>query len=156
MTLIARRIIACPVRSATEVWNIIIDLIAPQQDSPARAELLRVAGITSSLIADEVMTEPIIIYGAGPRVRIYCLYGEDAIIGELASETPLSFYPTDGDWNLSLPCSEDDLAWVQSSLGKYSNRISARDLTAGVDEEASAKTLSTGLPQVDREAFLRE
>src|SRR4030042_4651426 len=128
MTTISRKIIAIPARSASEAWKVIVNLIAPQTDSDAQRELLETTGIASSLITDEAMKNaPIVVYGVGPRIRIYCLYNEDAITGENASEETLPFSPTEGDWKMSLPCPAEDLDWVQRALKKRSGRITARD-----------------------------
>jgi hypothetical protein len=45
MTVIARRIIATPVRSASEAWAAIVNILAPQSGSKARQELLAIEGI---------------------------------------------------------------------------------------------------------------
>lgn len=83
MTTLARHIISEPVRTASETWKIIVDLLASNSDSLARSELLSVVGVASSLIASEAAKDsPIVVYGSGPRIRIYCLYGEDAIVGD--------------------------------------------------------------------------
>src|SRR4030042_4455501 len=114
MTTISRKIIAIPARSASEAWKVIVNLIAPQTDSDAQRELLETTGIASSLITDEAMKDvPIVVYGVGPRIRIYCLYGEDAITAEKVNEARLPSSPTDGDWTMSLPCPAEDLDWVQ-------------------------------------------
>jgi hypothetical protein len=155
MTVIARRIKATPARTALEAWGVIAELLAPEAESQARKELLEIAGVASSLIADEAMTSPIVVYGSGPRVRIYCLYDEDAILGEDAKETPLAFNATTGEWHMSLPCPEDDLQWVQEALKKKSSRITARDMTTDVEEEEADATEGRSQITVNREAFFR-
>ena len=155
MTVVARRIVACPVRSACDVWSLIVDLLAPDSGSSARQELLGVAGIASLLIGDEALEKaPCTIYGSGPRVRVYCLYGEDAISGETANEAALASCPTEGEWRMSLPCPAEDLEWVQKALSARSTRITARDMMAPVDTEAE-ETAAQRLVVVDKEAFLR-
>src|SRR5205085_9377051 len=97
MTVISRRIKASPVRTATETWAVIIGLLAPDKTSGAREELEGIAGVASSLIADETMkSAPCVVYGPGPRIRIYCLHDEDAITGEDANETAFTSSPTTG------------------------------------------------------------
>ena len=155
MTTIVRRIKAIPSRSASEAWKIIVNLISHQTDSEARRDLLEITGIASSLITDEAMKDvPIVAYGVGPRIRIYCLYGEDAITGEKASEASLPFSPTDGDWEMSLPCPAEDLDWVQRALRKHSGRITARDMASGIDVDLSeSKKAQEAI--IDKEAFFR-
>ncbi len=156
MTTVAKEIISTPVRSASQTWSVIIDLLAPDADSLAREELLAISGIACSLIADEPMKEaPIVVYGSGPRVRIYCLYDEDALSGEDAKENALSFNPTEGDWRMSLPCQADDLSWVNTALKKISNRISARDMTTDIDSNDARKSENFKNPVIDLEAFLK-
>ena len=58
-------------------------------DGAARAELLAVAGIAASIIADQAPRDAAIVVTCdGPRTRIYCLYDEDAIDGAEANEEP--------------------------------------------------------------------
>ena len=156
MTVTARRIKATPARSASDAWLVIVDLLAPRP-SAARDELLRIEGIASSLIASLAMQDtPIVVYGHGPRVRIYYLYDDDAISGKDASEGSLATSPTEGDWTMSLPAPAEDLDWVNRSLSSRSTRVTARDQTEAVtdlggggdDRKASAAT-------IDLEAFFK-
>src|SRR5882724_3223258 len=116
MTVVARKFISVPVRSARETWSAICGILAADGNSEAARELLSVSGVASSLIAREAMTSPIVVHGSGPRVRIYCLYHADAIDGDDSNESDLIFDATDGDWKMSLPCPTDDLDWVQAEL----------------------------------------
>lgn len=155
MTVVARKIAACPARSATEAWNVIVNLLAPVEDSAAYTELLKLTGLASSLIADEALTAPLVCFGDGPRVRVYCVYGEDALAQENVNAAPLAFNPTDGDWKISLPCGKEDLDWVQKSLKKYSERVTARDLSSAVEEDATEKAMNANSAEIKREAFLQ-
>lgn len=153
MTVIARVIKSVPHRSADDTWTKIVSLLARDQNSAAYRELLSIAGIAGSLIARESMTEPLVVFGSGPRVRIRCLYNEDAISGDGASEGALPTNPTAGDWNMSLPCPKEDLTWVSKALVKKSSRITAREMGTAVDDEvreSSAQSVIT----IDKEAFL--
>lgn len=155
MTVIARRIISIPVRSASESWGMIVDLLAAQTEAEIRKELLGICGVVSSLIADEAMKDaPIVVYGSGPRVRIYCLYGEDAITGENANEAAFPSFPTEGDWRLSLPCPSEDLEWIQNVLKKKSSRITARNMTTEMEIEKSPNE-QANQALINKEAFFR-
>lgn len=157
MTVVARRFISIPERTASVTWSAIVSLLAPDEDSEAAAELRSISGIASSLISREAITAPIVVWGAGPRVRVYCLYNEDAVEGDDANEAALSFNPTDGDWNMSLPCPAEDLAWVKTALRTKSQRISARDMETTLDGdggEESSRT-STAETAIDLEAFFK-
>lgn len=137
MSVTARRIRATPQRSASEVWAIIADLIAAP-GAPAREDLAAASGAAASTIADEVPKEaPIVVAGCGPRLRIYCIYGEDAISGEGSNEAVLSWDPTEGDWMMWLPASKEDLDWTKAELEKRTPRITAYDPEA---EEPGDKT----------------
>ena len=95
------------------------------------------------------------VHGCGPRIRIYCLFHEDAIDGEGAEESALVSIPTEGDWRMSLPALADDLDWIRKALKAKSSRITARDNTKDVIEadETDARTTKSG--DVDMEAFFR-
>lgn len=159
MTVIARKVTAIPARAATDSWQRIIDLVAPT-NAPARAELASVAGVASSLITEEAMkSSPVIVTGDGPRLRIYCLYGEDAIEGAKTNESSIPDSPAEnGDgWKMSLPCPSDDLEWVRASLKKRSTRITARDLSeTTVADEANQEASTSAQPAtINMESFLR-
>lgn len=162
-TVVTRTFVSVPERSASATWGAIIQLIAPDASGVARRELDAVAGAACSCIADEVLAnDPLVVYGVGPRVRIYGLYGNDAIEGDDVNEAPLSFVPTDGDWRMSLPCLAEDLEWVQRSLKTVSSRVSARALgeplmgDADQAEDLSPTSSAGGATlAVDRDAFFR-
>jgi hypothetical protein len=158
MTVVARTFCSIPKRSALETWTAIVILLAPKAGSEACRELESVAGIASSLITREAMNSPIVVYGCGPRVRIYCIYNEDAITGDAANENKLAFDATDGDWHMSLPCPADDLDWVVGALAKKTKRITARDQQEAVESEDSSQALAAGkdaTASINMEGFLK-
>jgi hypothetical protein len=144
MTVVARTFCSIPKRSALDSWAAIVDLLAPRTGSDSRRELESVAGIASSLITREAMTAPIVVFGCGPRVRIYCIYNDDAITGDAANENKLAFDASAGDWHMSLPCPADDLGWVVGALAKKTKRITARDQEEAVESEDSSQALAAG------------
>lgn len=108
--------------------------------SEARRQLDAVGGIAACLVADETPREsPIVVAGIGPRLRIYCVFGEDAVTGEDADETALTWDPTDGNWKMWLPAAREDLEWVKRELGKRGTRIVAYELEKGEPEGDSAR-----------------
>jgi hypothetical protein len=154
MTTIARRIIAEPERSATETWQAIVDLLVPESDNKTRAELLSITGIACSLIvAETIKSTPIVVSGDGPRIRIYGLYGEDAIVAENANESNLPVSPLIQDWTMSLPCLKENLEWVQSAVKKRSAHITVYDMNIGVDDINTNQSEQTA--SIDMEAFFR-
>jgi hypothetical protein len=162
VTVVARSLISIPERSATATWEAIVQLIAPHPRSAARRDLDAVAGVACSCITDEALAnDPLVVHGVGPRLRIYALYGDDAVEGDRADESVLSYVPTDGDWRMSIPCLPDDLAWVQSKLKGASGRVTARELGAEMDEHANGSgdrcsTAGSAVALVvDRDVFFR-
>jgi hypothetical protein len=87
-------------------------------------------------------------------VRIYCLYDEEAVIGEEANENKLPSNPTAGEWSMSLPCPGEDLSWVQAALAKHSRHVTARDMTSALEVETTTDAKAM-LPTIDKEAFFR-
>lgn len=155
MTIVARRFASVPVRSAADTWAAILEMVAPSRNSQARRDLEAVKGVACSIIAGEI-SAPIIVHGAGPRLRIYCLYGDEAIEGDRVNEAPLAFDPTEGDWHMSIPCPTDDLAWVKKKLEK-SARVTARDESENSADEAEDHEASrtVGDNAVNLDAYLR-
>lgn len=138
MSVIARQIRATPVRTATESWQVIAQLVC-QGDEAARTAFIAVAGIASSLIASESFKEqPLVVAGSGPRLRVYCLYGEEAIVGDDSNEDPLSWQPTASAWTAFLPCHKDDIAWVDRGLRSKTARFRAYDVAQGIAEEETS------------------
>lgn len=158
MSVIARRVVSSPVRRANETWGVITDILAPRQGA-ARKELTSIAGVACSLIASEATgNDAIVIWGNGPRVRVYCLFGDSAIAAEDKNEGGLTTCPTENNWSMSLPCPAEDLSWVQAELKNHTTRITARKLGEAVPEEesqSSAQVHSVSGAVVDEEAFFR-
>ncbi len=145
---------ASPTRPASATWAAIVDAIAPA-GAPGRAMLEQVGGIAASLIAAEAWgLTPLIVSGVGPQLRIYCLYGEDAILGEDANEDALTWSPTDGDWRMEIPCPPADVEWVTSALAAVSSRFTVIDNTV-TREAAIVDSAVAAVPAIDEQAFLR-
>jgi hypothetical protein len=157
MSTVRRDFRASPHRTGSETWEAIAQLLATSQSSAARKELSSVAGIVGQIISSEsVKTHPIVSSGSGPRVRIYCLYDEDAQDEDSANEEALSFDATGKDWKVSIPVEEEDISWSKAALKDLSSRITVREKSedVGGDEESQA-TKSFSL-ELDPKAFLRQ
>ena len=158
MTVVARRVVSTPVRTASETWSVITNLLAPK-DGPGRKELLKISGVACSLIASDAMEiDALVVWGNGPRVRVYCLFGEAAISADGKNEDALATCPTENDWSLSLPCPAEDLAWVKSELATLSSRITAREFGETVPEEAAQSSNASALKptsSINEDAFFR-
>jgi len=150
-TRVRRTFIAIPVRTATETWNQIMAVIAP--DGTSANGLAALTGLAAALIAAEAWTvTPLIVSGIGPQLRVYCLYGEAAILGEDANEDALSWSPTDGDWRMQLPCPPADVDWMTTAVAAVSDRLEVVDNSVIKVAEASDTVLSA--PTIDAKAFL--
>ncbi len=144
-TIASRTFRSIPHRSADQTWAAIVDLLTQGRNSKARFELLDVAGIAASIIADQCPKDsPIIVTCDGPRTRIYCVFNDDAIEDDSGSESSLGFDPLNGNWALSLPCNEEDLDWVSRVLSSKSNKITARDKSLPFIEESEAAAKESG------------
>jgi len=157
-TVIARRVASLPERGAPATWDKVIDVLAPDPGDPARDELKRVGGVAASVIAAESPAQnAMVMYGGGPRVRLYCVYGDDAITRDGVKEDPVSTSVTGPGWKLSLPCPSDDLEWTQRKLKSLSERVTARAEGEDVaeDDEAGASKSAANPLAVDKAAFLK-
>jgi hypothetical protein len=145
VTVIARRFRANPNRTASQTWDAVTSLVCGDDDE-AKAEFSRVAGVAASLIADEAPRKyPIVVVGTGPRLRVYCLYDEDAIDGEDAKEDTLSWSPTKAGWKAYLPCPTADVSWVSVALSsKGTEHFEVYDVSEGLKkaEETNSFNLS--------------
>lgn len=128
-TVIRRTFTSSPVRDAHETWTAIVALLTKACPQAVRDELVAVSGTATSIISDQAPGKvPIVVTCDGPRTRLYCIYDDDALDGSDSNEEALSYDPLKGNWAISLPCPAEDLSWVQASLGRHSERITARDM----------------------------
>ncbi|MBN9395385.1 MAG: hypothetical protein J0H83_09080 [Candidatus Melainabacteria bacterium] len=150
----SRKFRSTPFRDSSETWAAIVQLLT-HTNQEAKRELELVAGTASSCIADQATkTAPIIITCEGPRTRIYCLYDDDALDQSDFNETVLGFDPLKGEWSVSLPCTKEDLTWVQASLLKHSSRVTARDLSLGISDEEQTTASAAGGLTLNAKGFL--
>jgi hypothetical protein len=137
---IRRDIASIPARSAAETWAAIVALVK-HLDSVDTAQLDAAASIIETLIAEEhPAAVPIIFSGGGPRVIIYCVYNEDAMACGLSVD-PIPSNPTKGDWRMTAPCEDDDVAWMNKTLKARATRISVHSVKdtpdIGQDDKAA-------------------
>lgn len=157
MSTVASRVVrSSPHRNTSDTWAFIVNLLTQGKDGDVRKELLAVAGIASSVIAERGPKDAAIVVTCdGPRTRVYCLYDEAAIEGGDAKEDDLGYEPLKGQWAVSLPCPEDDLEWALRALKAKSSRITVRDMTKKLSEEAEAgKAASSGGLTLNVDKFL--
>jgi hypothetical protein len=155
MSIVARKFNASPARLSSETWTAIASLVC-DGDKKALTEFAAVTGIGSSLLNDQLFeASPMVVISKGPRLRIYCLYGEDAISGEDANEEPLSWKPTEEEWHAFLPCTVDELKAIKIALKSKSNKFSAYDVEVGLPEDAKdhAESSDAAKATIDFAAF---
>ena len=115
MTTVARRIAATPIRTTTETWSVIVNLLAANDDD-LRRHLDRVGNIAAMLIGEEhTKTDPVIVTGGGPQVRIYTLHGDAAIDDTNINEQYLTIDATP-DWEIALPASGSDFTLAKAMV----------------------------------------
>lgn len=152
MTVVARRFSARPERTSIETWSAITELIC-KTNKEAKTDFQKIGGVAAALIAEETFrNDPLVMTGSGPRLRIYCLYDEDALTGDDRNEDPLNWNPTEGDWKVFLPCSSEDFNWVTNSLKAKNAKFVAYDVEKGIAEETQTTSESKQFI-IDVEAF---
>ncbi|MBV7477647.1 hypothetical protein [Pseudomonas sp. PDM31] len=156
-SVVSRVIRSSPHRSTADTWSFIVDLLTKGEQGEKRDELLSVSGVASSIIAEQAAKDAaIVITCDGPRTRIYCLYDDDALAVGDEKEDRLGHDALKGDWTVSLPCPEDDLAWVQRALKAKSSHITARDMTQSLgDESSGTQAAADSAFTVDVDRFLK-
>jgi hypothetical protein len=156
MSTVARRFLASPVRLSSDTWKAISDLIC-QGDTSTVAEFEKVAGFASSLLNDGLFGEnPMVVKNEGPWLRVYWLYGEDAISSDDKNEEPLTWKPTAKEWHAFLPCSAEEYDETTKSLSARSSKFNVYNIEKGVpDGEESSKSVATcsATVSVDWEAY---
>jgi hypothetical protein len=154
-SVVVRRIASTPARTASQAWEKIVELLAPNPKSPARAELLAAAGVACSAISSEsTQDDAIVVWGSGPRVRVYCAFGEGSLTGDDVNEDALAKSPTDGDWSMSIPCPSEDVTWSQTKLATFSKRVTARAVGEDVTDETTEASSRRSLA-INAEEFLK-
>lgn len=155
-TVIRRDFRSIPHRDASSTWAAIVELLtAGSGDADKRKELMAVAGVACSVIADQCPSEsPIVVTCDGPRTRIYCWYDDDSLDDSNSNESKLGFDALKGDWKVALPVAEEDLAWVQAALKKNSRRVVARDKDSGIEVAKQEQAASNSLV-LDMEGFMK-
>jgi hypothetical protein len=153
-TVLARRVVSTPVRTAAQTWEKIVEIVAPDPKSPARAELAKAAGVACAAIASEATKDAaIVVWGNGPRVRVYCVFDEDAITQDDVNEDSLPKAPAEGDWKMSIPCLPEDVKWSAARLG--AGRIAARSMEEEVEDEVEKTEAAAVAMSVNVGEFLK-
>jgi len=155
-TVMARRVASTPVRTAAQTWERIIEIVAPDPKSAARNELAKISGTACASIAAEAPKDAaIIIWGGGPRVRVYGVFDEDAITRDGVNEDALPKSPTEGDWRMSIPFLAEDVSWASASLADASSRISARSVDDEVQDDEVDESVAKSSLSINLSEFLK-
>jgi hypothetical protein len=155
MSTVARRFTASPARLSSAAWKAISALIC-KQDNAAGSEFEKVAGVASSLINERFFAgHPLVLKNRGPRLRIYCVYGEDATTSDGVNEDELSWSPTENEWHAFLPCSEEQEEEMAAYIKGKSAKFSIYNIETGVpdDETNDVNESAATTASVDWEAF---
>ena len=153
-TVLARRVVSTPVRTVAQTWEKIVEIVAPDPKSSARAELAKASGVACSAIASEATKDAaIVIWGNGPRVRVYCVFDEDAITQDDVNEDSLPKIPTEGDWKMSIPCLPEDVKWSAAKLG--AGRIAARSMEEDVEDDVEKTEAAAAAMSINVGEFLK-
>ncbi len=148
-TVVRRTVRSTPFRDADATWTTIVNMLCQGGREGARAELLAIAGIACSVIADQAArNEPVVATCDGPRTRIYCLHDDAAIEGGDENEAALTYDALKGEWHVSLPCPAEDLAWVAAALARKTARVTAR-APGGKTAADSVAVAATGPLELD-------
>jgi hypothetical protein len=140
---------------SSATWKAISALIC-KQDIAAGSEFEKVAGVASSLINERFFAEhPLVLKNRGPRLRIYCVYGEDATTSDGVNEDELSWSPTENEWHAFLPCSEEQEEEMAAHIKRKSAKFSIYNIETGVpdDETNDVNESAATTASVDWEAF---
>lgn len=155
-TALARRVASTPVRTASQTWAKIVQILVPDSASAAHTELRKAAGVACASISSEATRDAaIVVWGAGPRVRVYCIFDDDAITGDDVSEDALAKSPIDGDWRMSIPCLPEDVTWSSNQLASASTRISVRAMDEDVEEEETGSSAAASPLTINLAEFLK-
>ena len=154
--VIARRVASTPTRTVTETWAKIVSW-SRLTPTASRKELALAGGVACSSISSEATKDAaIVVWGGGPRVRVYCLFDEDAITQDDVNEDALPKSPTEGDWKMSIPCLQEDVAWSKAKLASVTGRITARSMDEDVaDAEETKATVAATSMSINLTEFMK-
>lgn len=106
MTTHVRRFAAVPARTSAQTWRAVLDVVDPPPEARKRLEAATNAAAIS--IAEEVTaTDPIVLVGCGPQLRIYTVHGEDSPNGTHVNERPVPGLAFNTGWKLHIPPGDD-------------------------------------------------
>lgn len=153
-TVVARRVAATPVRTASQTWTTITELLT-EPGTAAHGDLTAITGAASILISEEYThLAPIVVMPAsGPRIRVHTVHGMDEALEASQQESPLygGRLAAPG-WRMSLPCGTADLAAMSAALDGFEH-ITVRDIADGLavpDTLSDTRlTTATAAPVID-------
>jgi len=136
--VINRYVKASPERTSSETWTAIKAMLVGSNLN-AKTEFEKVTGVISAHIGEEKLkNHPLILTGGGPRVRVFCHYGDDAIEID-SNETSINEYDFNTDWKILVPIESGD-EWVRDELATRSSRFQVYDADNGYTGEHVAKS----------------
>lgn len=141
MSVVTRKFAASPAHSAAEVWAAVVNAIAGD-NAQVKTELSNVVGIAASIIAERTPASfPITIIGTGSRLRIYCLYDDDAV-SEDVHEDAISWNLFESGWQVHFPAEKSDLDWINKILKEKGSHFEAYQTGEKIkgDEDTAGST----------------
>ena len=139
MTTHVRRFASIPARTSTQTWRAVLDVIDPPPETRKRLEAATNAAAIS--IAEEVTTtDPIVLIGCGPQLRIYTVHGEDSLNGTHVNERPVPGLAFNIGWKLYIPPGDD--ADLLSSLVDGNQVVIGSPAVAETDGSSSGNRIS--------------
>ncbi len=137
---VRRDIASIPMRSASETWIAITDLVSDGTSIDAD-QLRDASSAMADVISEEFPAEHAIIFsGCGPQLRLYLDYA--AVAMERGNNIdPINWLPTAcEDWRVYVPTDADDLSWMNKLFADRAPRFSVYDKAKGFEVDCDSKS----------------
>jgi len=140
---VRRDIASIPVRSATETWSAIIDLIS-DVTSIDKHQISNASSAMADVISEEFPHDhPIIFSGCGPQLRLYLDYAT-ASMERGHDIDPINWNPTECEnWHAHVPTDAVDLGWMNKFFEDRAPRFSAYDKEKGLENDNNTSKSNT-------------
>ncbi|MCG8693974.1 MAG: hypothetical protein MI806_22445 [Minwuiales bacterium] len=119
---VRREISSIPLRTAEGTWETFVELVTGHETVDG-GQLSAAATVMASLITDEAFKDhSLTMTGVSHRLVVYLLHGLDAMEAGYDVDN-LTWNPTAGDWQLFIPCPEEDFDWAKRVLAERAPRF---------------------------------
>lgn len=146
---IRRDLASIPVRSASETWMTITDLVS-DTTSIDGDQLKSASSAMADVISEEFPAEhPIIFSGCGPQLRLYLDYAATAMDRGIDID-PINWIPTACEnWRVYVPADAHDLSWMNNLFADRAPRFSAYDTAKGLEINDDSKSNTADALDID-------